>query len=365
MKRIPRLFSAIIASALFRYPAWLFLLNSATIQKIQASAENYKLICSWDCPLYAKQVEFLAPGAFFPLFSIIGKVFLPFTSGSSHLAAIVVSNVFTVIAGVLTLYLAEALWRESERFILGFRSTSWMLLAVLSFFPYSHFWIRGYPESLFYSLFLAGILAMVSRRWIFASFWIGLSAVTRPQGLWLVAAFGLLLMLSQVRLRERWDLQIGRKTAVYSFLVALFPFAVFLLWNWKSTGSAFYFLEAQKGWGRSFDLILGVKSTLIPKFEDTSLYLYLSLIASFVYILRKTERPWLYIGLTTLMMAQLPLDYGGFYSYTRFMTTNLGLFCIIVEIGTRVRPLFWIWLVWSLSRLAASAHSAGFGLWTG
>jgi hypothetical protein len=359
---------AVLASVAFRYPVWLFITNAGYLQKIQFWENDYALVCRWDCNFYVSLTENLLPSAFFPLFSIVSKFLMLVTGVSAALATLIASNLFTIVAGVLTLYLGELLWNKAQSTkVLGFRSMSWMLLAAVSFFPSGHFWVRSYPEALFYCLMVTGLIAVIKNRWFLSGISFGLTAVTRPQGVWIVGAFSVLVLISQLRSHwnSRFSLSIGRSHALVALIFALLPFALFMAWNYFETGNVIYFLEMQKqGWQREFSLMGGLKSH-VPKFDTDHLCLYFSLIVSYMYIFRRSQKPWILIGSISFLMAELPLFMGGFYSYSRFMSTNLGVFCLLVEFGGKRAPLFWVWIVWSVARLADSTYSGAFGLWAG
>jgi hypothetical protein len=351
--RMPRPLVALLAAALFRYPTWLFLIAGGALQKMKPSHDNYELLCRSlsDCHTYAELTEHLRPGPFFPLFPWLAHPLLPLCHGSSYLAAVVASNVFAVLAGALTLYLGERLWPDSPASrakVLGFGKRSWMLLAAISFFRHGHFWVRGYPEPLFFLLFAGMVLALLQQRWAWAGLCSGLMAVPRPQGIWVMGAFGLIMLLAYLpgKGRERLGISVSARQWLGASALAILPFLAFLAWN------------------REFSLLGGLKSHL-PRLEDSRLYLYLSLGASWAYLRRRPGNPWFLIGLATLLMAEVPLFIGGYMSYTRFMDVSLGLFCLIVELCAERPAWFWAWTLWNLSWLATSTYVAAFGGWTG
>ncbi len=370
---INRFLTALFGTLLFRYPNWLFITNASHIQKVQVWDSDFALLCHWDCAIFSKLVENLAPGAFFPLLPWLAKAIIalasPFTVISPTLAILIVSNIFTIVGGMLTLFLAEHLWSEdSAQKVFGFSKKSWLLLAVVSFFPSGHFWLQGYSEAVYYTFLVAGLLLLCKQHPYWGVSLLGLTAISRPPGIWTIALFSGLMLLHLVK-PNRVGFFANKPLTYRSFFmlnVLLFlPFALFLLWNYVGTGNPIHFLSAQSGWGREFSITTGLHSNL-PTFDRATVFLYLA-IASAIYYFRKNDTPQVALFLAALgvLHAEIPLFIGGFYSYHRFMSVNLGIFILLTELGMKKPRVFWIWIIWSLAQLAAVSHRASFGGWTG
>jgi hypothetical protein len=134
-------------------------------------------------------------------------------------------------------------------------------------------------------------------------------------------------------------------------------------WEHFHTGNPLYFLSLQKSWGRSFDILHGLKCHIpSPKIE------FIGLALSWVMSIRWINRPevhWKWLSLVTIALAEIPLYYGGFYSYSRFLTTSPGVIIGVFEV-IQWKP--WIrfpLLVWALTKLNIQTFKWVNGDWCG
>lgn len=122
--------------------------------------------------------------AFFPLYPLLLRL-LAFPFGSSmtalSIAGIVVANGAAAVAAI---YLYKLTARELSR------SMAARAVLYLAFFPLSYYLSAVYPESLFLALSLACVYYARTRRWWLAGLCGALAALTRPQGVLLVAVAG-------------------------------------------------------------------------------------------------------------------------------------------------------------------------------
>jgi hypothetical protein len=361
-----RLLVAFFGVQLANFPLWLFIFDAASLQKVQPWTDNFRALCITDCPLYAQ----LAMGQWKD--HVFAKVYFPtlplliqwtralFPNANPYGTAVAISNAFAILAGMLALFLGDRIWKsEGRRFFFSY--PSWLLLAAISFFPHHHFWLQGYTEPLFAACVLTALICLLDRRWIIFGIAAGLGAVTRPQGIWMLGLFwGYVIYLGY---RRDQDVLKGRWRVALSATLSMIPLAIFLHWQWKAFGNPLAFADAQRGWGRSFSFWGGIWEHR-PRWDVSVAYLYLS-IAAGVSFLRRDTAWWKLMGASTLVMAQLPLFMGGFYSYVRFQSVSFGLFIFIAELSVN-RPWLAISLVaWAISRLAVQAYHSGFGLWVG
>jgi hypothetical protein len=276
-------------------------------------------------------------------------------------AAILVSQLFTLIAGVLILYAGDALWSQGKK-VSGFLFESYLLLIGVSVFPSGHFWMRGYSEPVLMCAFALLVICIARGAWLAAGALAGTAAILRPQGVWLAAVFSGVYLYQDLRVRVPTGRRLARWAGVGILTAA--PFALFLYWLWCRTGNPFYFLKVQQtGWGRHFDFWQGIKDHR-PRFDIAVVYLYAALFAAYRFI-RRPEPVWKFLALAAFALGDLPIFFGGFYSYVRFASVNLGIFVLLAELS-RKRPKFTLlWIAWALIRLAIEIHHAGQGLWVG
>jgi dolichyl-phosphate-mannose-protein mannosyltransferase len=170
--------------------------------------------------------------AFYPLYpalvGLLGRLLL----GNEVLAAVLVSLAAAVVSACLLYELARRRLGDS---------VALRAVVFLGVFPYALFLQAVYSESLFLALALGALLAAESRRMALAATLAGLSLLTRPTGVMVVAALAVLAWQSSDRRRSlAW--------------LALAPaiFALYPLLLWQQLGRPFAFLHAEREWGRSF-----------------------------------------------------------------------------------------------------------------
>jgi hypothetical protein len=363
---LPRLFVAAFASIAVRYPVFLFLHNTFFLQDKRLT-RSFSELCRWDCPNYAELTLQLKPSAFFPLLPLFSKigVFFGLLAESS---LIVTSTFFALLSGVLTLYLFDAF---QERFkdvfsnlpsekIAGFSLVAWSGFLVLSFFPQSHFWVRGYSEPLFWFFFSAwGYCRLKESR--FAFLFLSMLPLTRPQGVWI---FGLILFFEFLDRFRSNRFQLQEFKSILLLFLSLIPFLGFLFWNFFMTKNPLFFVQAQSGWARAFDWKRGWIAHY-PRFLDASLYILLGWASVFYFWSLSRLPSMLRLGLTlgSLVLTEFPLWFGGLYSYNRFSSIHFGIFWFLAVFFSRRKFWFALWFLWSFSRLSVYTHRAGFGHW--
>ena len=179
-------------------------------------------------PMYSKLGDLDLFIVFYPLFpwaTAVGLLFLP-----NLVAPIAVSAVASV-AAVLLLYRLVA--REFDDRIAK-RAAVFMLI-----FPTAYFLHIGYTESLFLALVFGSFLAARTDRWWLAGLLGGLAALTRVNGLILIAALAAEAWL-QWRGDRRW-----RPQWAFIGLVAA-GFGVYLAVNYAVYGNPVEFLRIQQ-----------------------------------------------------------------------------------------------------------------------
>ena len=358
--KISRLWVAVIASLVIRYPLVLFFHSSFFLQG-KKFTQSWQSLCQWDCPNYAQLSADLVPSAFFPGLPLIAKP-MQWLGLSPQASVLLVSWLLTILVGVLTLFFAEE-WKnkifhsESNSrvstgsfSIYGFAPFSWVFFSLIAVFPHVHFWLRGYSEPLFWGLVLSWALLRLKGYWVLAMLCLSFLPITRPQGIWI---WGMVLGF------EFWSTR-----RLIRLLPAFLPFILFLIWNQFEAGSPFYFLKVQvSGWQRGFDWRRGIDAHL-PRFVDASLFLYLGLMAGAYFFNRRNKSiVYLFLAIGSWVFAELPLWFGGLYSYNRFSSIHLGLFLFLAEVFVNRRAWFAMWILWSFSRLSMLSYRAGFGHW--
>lgn len=361
---ITRLCIAIFGTLLARFPFFSFQAAVAHLQKKTIWENQFEVACISDCRVYGElAVGFDRTGTFtwtyFPIWPKLirfCKALLPQMDGYS--ATVILSWVVGILAGSLCLLFFDRYWKNDSK-VLGFSRKAWTLLFILSIYPHGHFWFQGYSEPLFVSVLLLGLLAASSKHWILAGGMIGLSAIVRPQGLWLPPIWGALLSFQAYQKKISWQ------SAVCASAVSALGICGLLYWYWHGTGDIFYYykIQAQGGYGRAFSLWDGIWNHR-PRWDSAVLYLYLSLIGS-IRLLKRPDFLSRLLGGFSLAFTEIPLFFGGFYSYVRFLSVSFALFVLLTEEAEQSRWKEKLIFVFFLTKLAVQVYKSGFHEWVG
>ena len=142
--------------------------------------------------------------AFPPLYPLLIRALTPLTDGDSLIAAMLVSNVFCLVALVL-LYRLVALEHDE-------RAAQHSLIFLMSF-PTAFYLVAGYTESLFLTLALGAILAARHQRYLLSGLLALLASLSRLQG-WTLAiplAYIVYVELGDLRQIARQPVALGRR----------------------------------------------------------------------------------------------------------------------------------------------------------
>lgn len=336
-----------LAVLFLKFPQVAFILHLNNLDKTKPWKNNFQNLCIWDCVHYSNLSETLVPREFFPLFPLISKIFYSLGIHPNN-AVVITSIIFTLISSLLLLELGSLLFKNHQSF-LGYGYPSWMLVIAVSIFPQSHYWIYGYSEPLFMSLLVFLLISTFKNNYILASLMAGLISITRPQGIWVMGLYSLLLVYI---FRKN---KVSKKNLLLSWSLTFTPLFLFFIWNYIEYSNPIYFLTAQKGYGRSFSLMQGLKSH-IPFLEHSYLYLILGIASSIQFFKSNNNVHKYFLGILTLIMVELPLFIGGYMSYPRFQSVNLGIFIFLTSLFLKKNWLFLGYILWSLTYLIKGSH---------
>lgn len=152
---------------------------------------------------------------FFPLYPVLIRLVQPLTLNDPWFAALVVSNAAFLAALILMYRWALGRWG---------RSVALRVIVLIVAFPFSFFFAAPYAEPLFLALAIAAFLLAEKDRWAQAALAAGLSGITRPVGLAVVA--GLVIVAYQRR---------GPRHALIA-VSSIVPFLLFVLYLGVAVG---------------------------------------------------------------------------------------------------------------------------------
>ncbi len=362
-KRTPRMFFAIIGTLLARFPFFSFQIAVANLQKKTISQDHFAIPCISDCRVYGElSMGIDRPGHFtwtyFPVWPNLIRIFkdsLPLEI-SGYSAAVILSWIVGILSGCMILLFFDQYW-ESDRKYFGFAKKSWIISLLFSIYPHGHFWFQGYSEPLFVLVLLSGLYLIAFEKIVLGGLFIGLSAVIRPQGVWLVPIWSMILLWRAYYRKISWS------RALFSILISSIGGLFLLEWYWKGTGDLFYYYKIQGVYGRSFSLIEGIWNHR-PRFDTAVLYLYLSLIGS-ISLIRRNDFVSQLIGWFCLAFTEVPLFFGGFYSYVRFLSVSLALFIFLTYQFEKSRLRESLIVLFFMTKLAIQVYKSGFHEWVG
>ena len=330
---------------------------------------DFESWCLWDCMHYSNLSGAYVPdfSTFFPLWPGAIALFKACSFVlSGNAATILLSNISGIVATVL---LVKLVLICNERYSTGY--SPWLLAVAVNIFPYNHFWSHGYSESFFLTLFLLALVFLAKKQYIRTTFIIALLTITRPQGLWL--AFFFLGFLLWQAYRSKVE-SISFAQIVLTSLILALPFSGFLVWQYYTTGDALYFWHLQKIFDRGFSFTGMLKAHFFLtdqnrlNFQFNHILLYFSWFSG-IYLLRKKIPVLQYLGVITIVLAELPLMVGGsagaFFSYNRFMAVNLGIFFVFSSWLQGQKEFGYAILIIATARLFAEIHKWHLGIFTG
>ena len=362
-------------SAALRFPFYASLIHSANSRGIDPLHYPYPSWCIWDCAHYTEMSNHYNVDSviYFPGFpwTIMGlRALLP--SLTDRAAALFLSNAFSILAlTLIAIFFLMLEFGEKWKNSFGKPSKTWLTLALIAFFPGSHFWSNGYAESeQIASLALVYILVF-QKKWLWASLIAGLTALVRIQCAEITVVFGGLLVIDFMQGRGWFGTRLENRLAglkpwvsVLSCLFLSTPFLAFMAWQWVERGDPLLFLHKMQTGGRPHDLWEVVRLHF-PRWDLNYVLLILSHVSAFSMI-RRSGFHWKFLALTTWILALLPLAFGGFsWGYLRYMSCSLGLFISLGEFFYS-RPWFaYPWLGWSVFRLGVEVDGWTKGQWRG
>jgi hypothetical protein len=318
--------------------------------------------CSWDCTIYVNIAQNKpelpsTSAAFFPAWSsLIRATSAVFSHAPLEALAVGLSNLLFLFCGALAFGVSTRLGLKTP--VMGFVFLPLSLLL----FPYSPPSSFGYSEPLFLALYIASFLLITEEKWFSAALTLGVLGITRPQGVWVLGIFcALVLAVKSGLLRfEKRDRSLSSESCPYHIITlicaASLPFILYLFWQWHHFGDPLAFVHAQSLWNRHFTPLRALLDNA-PRPKFFQIAIWICLIGSF-FAIRKKRFEWVFLGLSTLALTELPLFSGGLMSYSRYLSTNFGLFIFTSDFLTKTPRKYSRWielvlLVWFVIGFAA------------
>ena len=188
--------------------------------------------------LFVPPNGFDATAAFFPLLPMLTRALSTVTGLSVKTSGILVANAATLLA-------ACVIWILAKRMI-G-REAASIAVALISFWPASFILSMVYSDGLLLLFAAACLLALYRERWIWASVFGFLAALSRPNGIVLCLCAGWAGYQSIRQRRWQW-------TVILPIIAPLAAFGGYCLYLWAELGTITAWFKAEKrGWHANFD----------------------------------------------------------------------------------------------------------------
>jgi len=291
--------------------------------------------------------------AFFPLYPGLIRAATLFTGGSVAVAALLVSSLAAIAGLVLIRRLVAADLGDP----VAARTVVYVALG-----PMAMFLVAPYTEAVFLALSASVFLALRSGRLIVAGGLIALAALTRPQGILLLAPAAVVAsgpLLAAVRRREWPPIKPGHLVLVLLPAAAL---VAWLAWTAQQVGLS-PFIAEERGWGGHLawpwdGLVHGLSNTAIypgPLINAAAVLAWIVLVA--VLWQQRRRVPTSYIAYAVVSLAPIIFREEGFgnpwASAPRFALVVFPLAVAMALVTERRSGLHTVWVACS-SLLAAA-----------
>lgn len=310
-------------------------------------------------------VQSVWPPLYPALIAAFGWIFKP-----PMLAALVVSNLAALACFILFYELVAGRWGEGAA-----RKSVW-LLAV---YPTAFYLVAGYTESLALAFGLACFLALRRRSWWWAGIWAALSALTRQQGVFLVAPIVWVALEDWWRTGHKLPVELPADTPSILAAVALpaLAFVSFNLfvrfglkdpWPWNTLAKIWHIHTGWPWEGVLGDLSLlashslGMRAALNFNYTATLADLILALACAYWLIEgRKLPQAYQVYGWVMLLVPLVKVENPSILmSVSRY---TLSIFPIFIVQALRIKRRWVLWAFYLGSALAQIALLVPFYQW--
>src|SRR5471030_3341835 len=194
----------------------------------------------WDAEHYigiAEQGYHVTEVAFFPLYPLLIRI-VGSVTGSHLIAGLLISNIASFF-GLLFFY--KLVEHQFNRQV-AHRATFY-----ISIFPTSVFFSAVYTESLFFALTVASFYYIREHRWMTAGAIGALAALTRAEGILLIAPYCIELLSASGQQAWYRSIRGAICVSIGGFLI-FFGLFLYMVWLWVLRGDPLYFSHLQSHW---------------------------------------------------------------------------------------------------------------------
>jgi MFS family permease len=275
--------------------------------------------------------------AFFPLYPLLIRVFMPLVFGSATIAALLIANLALFVAVLLLFDLVASDFDH----ITAYRSVLMLLL-----FPTSFYLVAGYTESLALALAVAAVWAMRRERWWLAGAAGFFLALTRVPGIMIAP-----VLTCAYLQHHSWNWRALLRPPFLAVLLPPLGLASFMLYQWLSFDTPVAFLVAQQNWNNGMappwvipeKILRAIRTSSEWEMAVVQLVVWLSVIGLTIMAIRRLPLSY---GLTTLLLLLPPFLANQRGSLIRHVLIGFPIFVVLALIARRQWQR---WLVFSLT----------------
>ncbi|WP_157150945.1 glycosyltransferase family 39 protein [Brachyspira sp. SAP_772] len=287
--------------------------------------------------------------AFGPLYPTMIKLLSPIFLGSYEWSAFTISNIsFIIVILLLFYYLIRYIGKTASMYA----------TIALIMFPASHYNSVAYTESLFFLTILISIISYRNKDYMISAIFCGLSILTRINGIALLAAYGLDMLVNYIK-QKNYNIKSTSellKNGISFLIVVIAIYGLWLVYMYAKTGNALYFLEAQRTtWSRETPNLIAIIKTIIKLI--TRIFKYPALrttleflcpITMLIFSIFSVKKVPIYFSFYSIFTIIMPLTTNNVDSLTRYSMLVLSAYAFIGIKSEKNKVFRIIWFLISL-----------------
>lgn len=296
--------------------------------------------------------------AFAPLYPVMIKLLSPIFFGSYEWAAFTISNIsFIIVILLLFYYLIEYIGKTASMYA----------TIALIIYPASHYNSVPYSEALYFLMILISIISYKNKDYMIAAIFCGLSILTRINGIALLAAYGLDMLVNYIK-QKNYNIKSTSqliKNGISFLVVVMALYGLWLVYMYAKTDNALYFLEAQKTWSREtpspliipFIIKLFIRIFQYPALRTT--LEFLCPITMLIFSILSVKKMPIYFSFYSIFTVLMPLTTNSTWSLTRLPMVALSAYAFIGIKSEKSKVFRIIWFLISLTLFVIFTSTMG------
>lgn len=237
----------------------------------------------------------------------------------------------------------------------------------LIIYPASHYNSVPYSEALYFLMILISIISYKNKDYMIAAIFCGLSILTRINGIALLAAYGLDMLVNYIK-QKNYNIKSTSqliKNGISFLVVVMALYGLWLVYMYAKTDNALYFLEAQKTWSREtpspliipFIIKLFIRIFQYPALRTT--LEFLCPITMLIFSILSVKKMPIYFSFYSIFTVLMPLTTNSTWSLTRLPMVALAAYAFIGIKSEKSKVFRIIWFLISLTLFVIFTSTMG------